>query len=460
LTESHRNGLAAPRDRAVLATGHRHFVASLSFCFQGAMSMNPMTLEITPSRARFCGLPISLAALAVLLATAPAHAQAPTPEAPAAEPAPATPPPAPLPAPTAQIELTATETAPPPPPDVAPLTTPTESMPSTATEKKLPPIGVAVWIRSDVTFQGQGDPEKLNDQTFTPYGELHAGGKIHDNVSVTLNLNGGGVGGGFGIEDAIIGFDIMDEFHIWVGQLLVPVDRANYAGPFFAIPWNYTGAIGFVPHEGPSGRNAGLSVWGDLMGGKFKYVLGAFDGGGDAESVLYSARLQADFIGEEPGYFGNATYFGEKDIVALGLGGQYQKDGEAGPDGATDDYNEFNADLLAEFKLGAGAWVTGEAGVYVTGGDYPGFAKTAFYVTAAYATPKIGVGNIQPMLRYQMGSGEGDAKTWSIDAAVSYLIMGPALRLVGNFQHVDTDAGTGTSVKANSLTLGAQAIFF
>jgi hypothetical protein len=344
-------------------------------------------------------------------------------------------------------------------------------MPSTATEpKKLPPIGVAAWLRSDVTFQGKADQEKLDDQTFTPYGELHAGGKIHENVSVTLNLNAGGVGGGVNIEDAIVGFDIADEFHVWIGQLLVPVDRANYAGPFFAIPWNYTGAIGFVPHEGPSGRNAGVSVWGDLMGGTFKYVLGAFDGGGTAERALFSGRLQYDFIGSEPGYFGNASYFGDKDIVALGVGGQYQKEGESlspaagAPPGTptlTDDYTEFNADLLAEFKLGGGAWVTGEAGVYARGGDYPSFGKTAFYITAAYATPKVGIGNIQPMVRFQMGKGDGDAKTSSIDAALSYLIMGPALRLVGNFQHTDTDGGgPGASVKTNSLTLGAQAIFF
>jgi len=311
-----------------------------------------------------------------------------------------------------------------------------------------------------VTFQNPADPSKLDDQKFTPYGELHAGGKIHENVSVTLNLNAGGSGGGFGIEDAIIGFDLMDEFHVWIGQMLVPVDRANYSGPFFAIPWNYTGAIGFVPHEGPSGRNAGVSVWGDLMGGTFKYVLGAFDPGGTPTppKMLFSGRLQYDFIGSEPGYFGNASYFGDKDVVALGVGGQYQKDGETAPTGVmppTDDYTEFNADLLAELKMAGGGWVTGEGGVYVTGGDYPGFGKTAFYLTAAYATPRIGVGNIQPMLRYQMGKGDGDLKTWSVDAALSYLIMGPALRLVGNFQHVDTD---GT--KANSLTLGAQAIFF
>ena len=445
--------------------------------------MSPKNLQITSSRMRFGMLPTSLACLAALLGATRADAQTPAPPPapatppPAAEPAPPAtvvevsppatpPPPAPPPAPSPEVALA----APPPPPGAVAPATPTESMPSTATEpKKLPPIGVAAWIRSDVTFQNHTDPEKLNDQKFTPYGELHAGGKIHENVSVTLNLNAGGSGGGFGIEDAIIGFDLQDEFHVWVGQLLVPVDRANYGGPFFAIPWNYTGAtgaVGFVPKEGPYGRNAGASVWGDLMGGKFKYVLGAFDAGGTLEKVLYSGRLQFDFIGTEPGYFGNATYFGEKDIVALGVGGQYQKDGASGPapegtPAPTDDYSEFNADLLAEFKMNGGGWVTGEGGVYARGGNYPGYGKTAFYITAAYATPKIGVGNIQPMVRFQLGKGDGDAQTSSIDAALSYLIMGPALRLVANFQHVDTDDGSGApSAKANSLTLGAQAIFF
>ena len=423
--------------------------------------MSPRNLEIPSSRTRFVGLSTSLACMAALLTTTRADAQAPA-AAPVVEVAPA-PPPAAEPPPVVVVAVT--EVAPAPPPVVAAPTTPTESMPSTATEpKKLPPIGVAAWLRGDVTFQNHTDPSKLNDQKFTPYGELHAGGKIHENVSVTLNLNAGGYGGGVGIEDAIIGFDIKDEFHVWVGQLLVPVDRANYGGPFFAIPWNYTGAIGFVPHEGPAaGRNAGVSVWGDLMGGTFKYVLGAFDAGGTAEKMLFSGRLQYDFIGAEPGYFGNATYFGDKDIVALGVGGQYQKDGEAAPTGVTpptDDYTEFNADLLAEFKMAGGGWVTGEGGVYARGGNYPGFGKTAFYLTAAYASPKVGIGNIQPMLRYQMGKGDGDAKTWSVDAGLSYLIMGPALRLVGNFQHVETDPGTGTSAKANSLTFGAQAIFF
>jgi hypothetical protein len=389
-------------------------------------------------RIRLGALSTSVAGIASLLV---AHSQAQTP----AEPAPA------APAPAAEIKLAAAEPA---------ATTPNEAMPSTATEpRKLPPIGVAAWLRADVTFQNHDDPKKLDDQKFNPYGELHAGGKIHENVSVTLNINAGGSHGTVGIEDAIIGFDLQDEFHVWVGQLLVPVDRANYGGPFFAIPWNYTGGIGFVPHEGDYGRNAGISVWGDLQGGKFKYVLGAFDSGGVDESMLFSGRLQYDFIGTEPGYFGNASYFGEKDIVAVGLGAQYQGDGESSPAGvppATDDYVEVNADVLAEMKLANGGWATGEGGLYITGGDYPGYGKTAFYLTGAYATPKVGIGNIQPMLRFQMGLGDDSTKVWSVDAAVSYLIMGPALRLVGNFQHVKNDPGG----EANSVTFGAQAIFF
>src|SRR5262249_24062724 len=155
-----------------------------SSCFEGITSMSLRNLAIPLRRIRFGALSTSVAGIVSLLA-AHAQAQAPAPApAPAPEPAPAAAPPsteaAPAPAPAAEVKLAAAEPAP---------TTPNEAMPSTITEpKKLPPIGVAAWLRADVTFQGQDDPSKLNDQKFNPYGELHAGGKIHENVSVTLNI--------------------------------------------------------------------------------------------------------------------------------------------------------------------------------------------------------------------------------------------------------------------------------
>jgi len=349
----------------------------------------------------------------------------------------------------------------------------TDAMPATR-EEKLPPISVGAWMRIGGRVQGTTDPKKLNDQQMDSiYAELHAGGKIHKNVSVTFNLNANGLGKTANIMDAIIGFDFADPVHLWVGQLLVPVDRANAAGPFFMIPWNYPGflnvggaGIVMAPKEGPSGRNAGAVLWGDFAEGTFKYLVGAFDSGDASTSPLFSGRLNLSLLSKEPGFWGNATYFGDKDIVAFGVGAQYQKNGSIGrgipATGTTPavaapmaDYSEVNADALAEFKLGGGGWVTGEAAYYHFAGDYNAI-KDSFFITAAVASPVVGVGNIQPMLRYQMGTGENDLKVSTIDAAVHYLVKGPALRTMVGYQRTDL----GNDVVGNAIQLGAQAIFF
>ena len=81
--------------------------------------------------------------------------------------------------------------------------------------------------------------------------------------------------------------------------------------------------------------------------------------------------------------------------------------------------------------------------------------KDGFSILGAFASPVVGVGNIQPMVRYQMA--KNDNRTISaIDAGLSYLIKGPALRAVATFQHVDLD----NDITGNSLQLSAQAIFF
>src|SRR5258708_32403621 len=262
---------------------------------------------------------------AVLVLPRFAHAQAADPPPPAALP-PAVPPPAPPPA------------SPPPP-------TSGDAMPATRPDK-LPPIDVGAWARVAGRIQGHATPtapdgyKKLDDQSMdTVYAELHAGGKIHKNVSVTLNLNVDALGkpagsthsATVGVMDAILGFDVADPFQVWIGQLLVPVDRSNGAWPFFMIPWNYPGffsvgpqTVVTAPKEGPSGRNTGAVVWGEFGEGVFKYEAGMFNSADAADHPLFSGRLNLAVIGKESGYWGNSSYFGEKDIVAFGLGGQFQ----------------------------------------------------------------------------------------------------------------------------------------
>ncbi len=404
-------------------------------------------------RVPLVGLSLCLMAFAAFApTTARAQDPMPAPPPPATEPAPP-PPTAPPPA----VSPAQTET-----PPIA-----TEAMPATRTDK-LPPIDVGAWLRVGGRVQGN-NPKNLDGEAFdTVYGELHAGGKVHKNVSLTLNLNANGIYGTAGIEDAILGLDFQDEFHVWLGQQLVPVDRANYGGPFFAIPWNYPGILSVggstvfaTPKEGPGvyGRSAGVTVWGDIAGGMFKYALGAFQPGSLSDSPLFSGRLSLAVVGQENGYFGNASYFGEKNIVAIAVGGQYQNKGSTVPMGAPmaapDNYAEVNADALVEMKYGGGGWFTGDAAYYHYSGDNQA-VKDSFYILGAIATPVIGIGNIQPMIRYQLVSGDVIPKAWSIDAFVGYLIKGPALRFTFGLQHTEL----GNNLVANALQLGGQAIFF
>jgi hypothetical protein len=352
-----------------------------------------------------------------------------------------------------------------------------EAMPASRPEV-LPPIDVGAWTRVGGIFQGASDPSKINDWHMdNALVELHAGGKIHKKVGVTLNLvsnmlslfnpPGGGMGEGgsyVSVEDAIISFDFMDEFHVWAGHLLVPVDRANASGPFFMIPWNYPGFFAGVsaPLEGPFGRNNGMVVWGDLMGGKLTYLAGAFDNANVASSPLFSGRLRLDLWDPEGGFWGNASFFGDKDILSVGVGAQFQKHGSASMT-EDKDWTDINADVLVEKKLGDGSFVTGE-GAYYHYNVLDGGISDTFYVLAAYATPTIGVGSLQPMVRYQWEKlkGTGGTKPWNLDVAVSYLVKGPALRVIATYSHTDLTSAfaVGTVTKANSVQLGAQAIFF
>lgn len=417
-------------------------------------------------------------ALLMLLPSAAAFAQTDAPPPPPADAPPAAPEPppaAPPPPPPAMAAPSAVEATPKPP-------TNTETMAATRPEV-LPPIDVGAWLRTSGSFQSGTDPKKLNDFHFdNAYVELHAGGKIHKKVGVTLNLNanmtnfGGAnpsatptpsaanqIGSTVAVEDAIISFDFQDEFHVWAGHLLVPVDRSNASGPFFMIPWNYPGFLSVgsttlyaLPHEGPSGRNNGAVIWGDIAGGRLTYLAGVFDNGSVASSPLYSGRVRLAILDPEPGFWGNGSYFGDKDLFSIGIGGQYQAHASST---ALEDkaYGEFNADALLEKKIPGGGFFTAEGAFYYYNVASGGINESA-YGLLAYATPTIGVGNIQPMVRYQWAHVKDGSGTspWNIDAAISYLIKGPALRIIANYNHTYL----ADSVTANSIQLGAQAIFF
>jgi hypothetical protein len=289
--------------------------------------------------------------------------------------------------------------------------------------------------------------------------------------------------------DLIGQLDFMDEFHVWLGRMLTPTDRSNFSGAWFMAPWNYSGVLdGYYGPRGTEevGREVGGTVWGDIGKGKFKYyaMVGDLDnnvgpGGGFAgQSPLFALRAQYAVIGAEPGFYGSSTYYGGQDIVAIGAAFQYQKDFALGsgldamgaplPD-AIDNHVGFNADVLAEFKTGAGTPGI-EAAYYHQSGDTRMF-DDFFYVVPGFTTTEVLPynGKLNATVRFQMvmagkDSGGAEKKVWAVEPSVAYLFKDyfAKLQLTYTYMKANYDDDTAAALlnkadqKQQFIQLGFQ----
>jgi hypothetical protein len=351
----------------------------------------------------------------------------------------------------------------------------------------LTPLNIGFGIRTGMRLQDPAKPKNMTELHFdgvlgggySNVVEARFGGDVTKEFAWTTNFNANLMGNNLalspnlGLMDLIAQYNPLKEFHIWGGRLLVPSDRSNFTGPFFMSPWNYPGfylrgAGPLGPRDGPNGRDQGVTFWGNALDDKFKYYAGAFglDQGGPnstaqsaTANAYYSARVSYSLQGAEPGYFGSSTYYGAKNVVTIGLSGQYQKDG-ASP---SSDYGLFMADVLAEENVTGVGTFDFEGQFYKYSNDVPFygltgptgapvfFPKEAFYLLASYLTPEdIGMGKIQPLVRIQQ---TGDPGWTNFDFAVAYVIKSYAARLVTTYEHIDTK---GLQPTANSLQFGFQ----
>jgi hypothetical protein len=374
---------------------------------------------------------------------------------------------------------TLAQTAPPPPPpppatDLAPPPMAPASPPAPAPE----PTGVDKTIHTGIALRVGGrlqngtDLSKMNDFGIDEMTlELRFSGQLMPMFAWQANFNAvrGGVGvpltdgpGGnwnANIQDIIGKVEPMDELHIWVGRMLVPSDRSNFSGPWFMSAWNYPGFYPTItagpvgPKQGPFGRNNGFTVWGDVMKGKFKYYVGVFDLDNTNARPLFTSRFNYCLLGSEPGYYHSSTYYGSQDIVAVSAGLQYQKDGFSTPMVAHD-LTIFYADVLAEKNLGSGVG-TLEGQYYHFSEGYQNNINNAFFVLGSFLiNQKVGIGRIQPLLRWQQTSSTNGGTSWKmLDVFASYVIDEYFLRFAVGYQREDVGLPTGAG---NAIQIGLQ----
>ena len=378
--------------------------------------------------------------------------------------------PAPGPVPTAAPEMN-----PPPPPPAPPPPPPATTGPT---------IGYTFGVRVGLKVQDPDKPKNMNEVhlggAYDSTAEARFHGAVTENFSWVVNFNATltqptlAPGGSVGIMDVIAQYKACKEFNIWAGRLLVPSDRSNFSGPFFSLPWNYPGfyvpgAAPLGPKDGPTGRDQGAVVWGNALEDKLKYYGGVFGIDKDAQPYV-SGRVSYSIQGAEPGYFGSSTYYGAKNVMTIGVGAQYQKNGAVDmgvtPNGTKDNVT-FMADALAEENVPDTGTFTFEGQFYKFTDGYafagaPGSGaslyapKEAFYLLAAYLTPQpIGIGKIQPLLRIQQTVDPG----WTIfDAALAYVFKDYSGRVVLTYEHIDLGGtfGAAPAPVQNSFQLGLQ----
>ena len=267
--------------------------------------------------------------------------------------------------------------------------------PPSRAQVALGPVTLGAGLRTSFAHT---DPDVGNstDKFLLDSARIYINGPVTGKIKFMFNTEYDGATNKIGVLDAVGRFELSPKLNIWAGRFLPPSDRANLYGPYYAHHWNvYTDGIQNGHPSIFQGRDNGVVYWGDFAK-KVKVSVGAFDGGSltGNRKILGAARVQIDFWDAEEGYYLNGTYYGDKNLLAIGGATQLQSG-----------HTATTVDFLMERKLpGGGAFsIEGEYANYNRLGGYDAaYAKSqGAYALGSYLFPKmVGKGKFEILGKY------------------------------------------------------------
>ena len=307
-------------------------------------------------------------------------------------------------------------------------------------------------------------------------------GKINDKITAYLHTDISNAQGhadldGLGdldelhILDAAIDYQISDNVAVKFGRFLPSTDRSNLSGPFFLNAWEFP----FVQYSNGyydifQGRDDGVSLYGERGEDvQVKWSLGLFEGydtagvGGD-DRLWMVGRVVLNFLDPEEGYFNSSTYYGEKDIAALGFSFSNQNDAH----GNGLDYTAWSMDLLFETTIDSGAVVTLEGAYYDRDHDNSavgnGLQGEGYFILGSYLfsdSTSIGdiTGRLQSSVRYQESDRDAPGvglREHQVDYSLNYIIHGHNARVSLILQDINLSGGVEDQ---QNLIIGGQVRF-
>lgn len=246
----------------------------------------------------------------------------------------------------------------------------------------LGPVTVGAGLQTDFTHtQGTG----VSDNQFQlDHIRLYVNGPVTENIKFMFNTDYDGVTNKIGVLDAVAQFEFSPKVNFWAGRFLPPSDRANLYGPFYSHEWAvFSDGIQDGYPFVFQGRDNGVAYFGTFAK-KIKVSGGVFDGKSATGNsrILGAARVQIDFWDPEDGYYLNGTYYGDKNLLAIGGATQVQ-----------DGHTATTADFLLEKKLPNSGVVSIESeysNYNRLGGYQSAYAKSqGVYGLGSYLFPKV-----------------------------------------------------------------------
>lgn len=285
-------------------------------------------------------------------------------------------------------------------------------------------------------------------------------------------------------SDAFIELKAADELQLRAGLHRLPFSRASLTDSYtYIIPTGYGYSVrgnSFGPFTlgsniGNSYRDAGVTLWGNLMDGMIKYQLGVFDGRWDhvhalgvKDNLAFSGRIQftPTMLGFKPekGFGLSDTYLGRQNVLSIGLGYNAQKwDNKAGFSGTA---KAFTVDAMWEQKVGD--LVPNLQLGYQDRKDIPATAPNtkvddrAYYVQGQLLYDQVvGVGKPAIALRYEKQDDRRAANrdTDRLGVFVNYHIKGQDAKIQLGFDSVRLKNKAANEKNYTDVTLALQTQF-
>jgi hypothetical protein len=265
----------------------------------------------------------------------------------------------------------------------------------TASYAQTPTVSVGGGVQTSFVHTENDDADSTDTFPLNSV-RLYVSGTAAPKIKFMFNTEYNGATNAVGVLDAAAQFEMSPMFNVWVGRMLAPSDRANLYGPYYAHHWStFTDGVQDGYPFIAAGRSNGALYWGQF--GKVKASIGAFDGATQTpdDTVVGAARVQVDFWDQEAGYYLNGTYYGDKNLLALGGAVQWQGS----------DKKAYNVDFLLERKVPGGGVYSVEAqwNKYdFLGGYSPDYGvNDGGYILGAYMFPQlVGAGRFEVLGKY------------------------------------------------------------